>query len=62
MTYEDLTDEQKELLDKCETPEDILKLAKQEGYSLSVEELDAINGGRVNPRSVKSNNASKWSV
>ena len=40
-----LTDEQKEKIRACETPEDILALAKEEGYDLSEEELDMISGG-----------------
>lgn len=45
MKFEDLTDAQKEKLSKCKTPEDILELAKSEGYTLSDEELEIVNGG-----------------
>lgn len=41
----DLTDEQKAKIRECKTPEDILALAKEEGYDLSEEELDTISGG-----------------
>lgn len=44
MKYEDMTAEQKEKIDG-KTPEEILEIAKAEGYSLSDEELEAISGG-----------------
>ena len=47
MNFEDLTPEQKERAKVCKTPEDILALAKSEGYTLTDEELDAaaVGGG-----------------
>ena len=45
MKFEDLTPEQQEKARACKTPEDILALAKEEGYDLSEEELDGISGG-----------------
>lgn len=45
MKFEDLTPEQQEKAKACKTPEDILALAKEEGYELSEEELQAISGG-----------------
>lgn len=30
----------------CKTPEELLALAKQEGYKLTEEELEAMSGGR----------------
>ena len=45
MKFEDLTPKQQEMAKACKTPEDILALAKQEGYELSDEELAAVNGG-----------------
>ena len=45
MDYGKLTEEQKAKVLACKTPEDIIKLAKTEGYDLSDDELDAINGG-----------------
>lgn len=44
MKYEGLSAEQQEKIDG-KTPEEILEIAKAEGYSLSDEELDAISGG-----------------
>ena len=45
MTFDDLTEEQKAKALACETTEDVLALAKEIGYELSEEELEAINGG-----------------
>ena len=45
MKFDDLTDEQKEKARACKTPEDNLALAKDEGYELSDEELEAVSGG-----------------
>ncbi len=45
MNYEDLSPELKEKAKACKTPEDILALAKEEGYTLSEEELDGLAGG-----------------
>lgn len=47
MEFEDLTPEQQEKAKACKTPEEILALAKEEGYELSDEELDSasIAGG-----------------
>ena len=45
MNLEDLTPEQKEQLIACKTSEEILKLAKEEGYELSDDELQAVAGG-----------------
>ena len=44
MEFENLTPEQQERVNG-KTPEEILALANEEGYSLSDEELDAISGG-----------------
>ena len=41
----DISSELKEKILACKTPEDILALAKEEGYELSDEELDGISGG-----------------
>ena len=45
MNFEDLTPEQKEKARACKTPEEILALAKAEGYELTDEELEGISGG-----------------
>ena len=45
MNLEDLSPEIYERARACETPEEMLSLAKKMGYKLSEEELDAISGG-----------------
>ena len=45
MDFNKLTEEQKAKVLACKTPEDIFELAKAEGYDLSDDELEAINGG-----------------
>lgn len=45
MKYENLTPEQQEKARACKTPEDMLALAKSEGYELTDEQLDEISGG-----------------
>ena len=45
MNYEDLTDEQKAKVQACKTPEEMLALAREEGYELSDEDLEAVSGG-----------------
>ena len=41
-----LSDEQKDQLKNCKTPEDMLAFAKKAGYELSDEVLDAVSGGQ----------------
>ena len=41
----DLTPEQQEKLKACKAPEELIELAKQEGYELSDAELEGIAGG-----------------
>jgi len=50
MKFEDLTPEQKEKARACKTPEEILALAKAEGYELSDEQLEGVSGGWHNYR------------
>ena len=45
MDFEELSPEVQEKAKACKTPEEMLKLAKEEGYELSEEELEAIDGG-----------------
>ena len=45
MKFNDLTEEQKAKALACKSPEELLALAKAEGYDLSDDELDAISGG-----------------
>ena len=41
----DLSPELREKAKACKTPEEMLALAKAEGYKLSEEELEAVSGG-----------------
>ena len=41
-----LTDEQKKKIEAAQSPEELLALAKQEGYELSKEQLEAVSGGQ----------------
>ena len=45
MKFEDLSPELQEKAKACKTPEDIMALAKEEGYTLSDAELEDIAGG-----------------
>ena len=47
MKFSDLTPEQQEKARACKTPEDMLALAKAEGYELSDEDLEAVSGGNA---------------
>lgn len=40
-----LTDETMAKLKGCETPEELIALAQEEGYELSDEQLDQVSGG-----------------
>ena len=46
MNANELTADQKAKVDSCKTPDDVIALAKDEGYSLSDDELESINGGK----------------
>ena len=45
MDFKDLSPELSEKVKACKTPEEIFEAAREEGYELSDEELDAIAGG-----------------
>ena len=45
MEFKDLTPEQQKKARECKTQEEILKLASEEGYDLSDEELEGVSGG-----------------
>jgi len=45
MKFEELTTEQKEKAIACKTPDELLKLAKEEGIELTDEQLEGISGG-----------------
>ena len=45
MEFNDLTEEQKAKALACQTPEEILALAQEEGYELTDEQLDGVAGG-----------------
>ena len=45
MDHKDLTEEQRAKVAGASAPEDILRLAQEEGYELSDEELEQISGG-----------------
>ncbi len=40
-----LTDEQKKKVEAAQTPEELLALAKEEGYELPPDTLEAVDGG-----------------
>ncbi len=40
-----LTDEQKKKIEAAQSPEELLALAKESGYELSQEQLQAVSGG-----------------
>ena len=45
MDFKDLSPELREKAMKCGSPEELLALAKKEGYKLSDEEMQAVSGG-----------------
>ena len=45
MDFNDLTEEQKRKARAVSTPEEMLALAREEGYELSDNELEAVSGG-----------------
>lgn len=49
-----LTDEQKKKVDEAQSPEELLAIAKETGYELTPEELEAISGGGWDCKNYKS--------
>lgn len=47
MDFKDLTPELRERVRNAKSPDDLLKLAKEEGYELSDAELENISGGAM---------------
>ncbi len=45
MEFKDLTPEQREKARACKSIEELIALAKQEGYELNDDELEAVAGG-----------------
>jgi hypothetical protein len=45
MDFKGLSPELREKAKACQTPEELLALAKKEGYKLSDEEMEAVSGG-----------------
>lgn len=45
MKFEDLTPDQQDKARACKSAEDVLALAREEGYELSDEQLEAVSGG-----------------
>jgi hypothetical protein len=45
MDFKDLSPELREKAKSCQTPEELLALAKKEGYKLSDQEMEGIAGG-----------------
>ena len=45
MRFENLTPEQKEKAKRCKNADELLAIAREEGYELSEDELEAVSGG-----------------
>ena len=43
--FSTLTDEQKRKVEAAKTPEELLALAKESGYELTMEEINQVSGG-----------------
>ena len=46
MNYDEVSDELKERAKACQTPEELLTLAKEEGVTLSDKDLEQISDGK----------------
>ena len=42
-----LTDEQKKKVEAAQTPEELLAIAKETGYELTPDQLEAVSGGNI---------------
>lgn len=49
MEFDKLSPELQEKVKACKTPEDLLAVARDEGYVLSDDELEAVSGGKWHP-------------
>lgn len=47
MDFKDISDELKEKAKACQTPEELLALAKEEGLELTEEQMEGISGGVI---------------
>ena len=45
LDIKDVPEDIRKRAEACKTPEELLALAREEGYELSEEELDAVSGG-----------------
>ena len=45
MEFDDLTEEQKAKVKACKTPEELIAVAQEGGFELSLDQLDEISGG-----------------
>jgi predicted ribosomally synthesized peptide with nif11-like leader len=45
MDFKDISPELREKAKACTSPEELLELAKREGYKLSEDELESVSGG-----------------
>ena len=45
MDFKDISPELREKAKACKTPEELLALAKKEGYKLSDEDMEVVSGG-----------------
>lgn len=43
--FNKLTEGQKKKFENCKTPEELLSLAKDEGFELTEEQMEAVSGG-----------------
>ena len=43
--FDKLTDDQKKKFENCKTPEELLAFAKDEGFELTDDQLEALSGG-----------------